>query len=222
MKQKRDRILEKIKASCLKNHRNESEILLLAVSKKQPIEKIKKMFELGQVNFAENYVQEFLEKKETLNNEKIKWHMIGPLQTNKVSKIVGEVDLIHSVDNLKLAKSISEKSKEKNVVQKILVQINVASESSKSGIDQKNARELISEILKLPHIKVVGLMTMPPLAEKPEESRIHFEKLRKIRDDFRDLGLTELSMGTTQDFEVAIEEGATIIRIGEALFGPRD
>lgn len=221
MNQRRKQILEKIKISSEKSHRNANEVKLLAVSKKQSVEKIIEMYDLGQRAFAENYVQEFLEKKELLENKKIEWHMIGPLQSNKVSKIIGEVELIHSVDNLKLAKIISEKAGQKSTTQDILLQINVSGEDSKSGVNFENAREFIEEVLKLKSIRVKGLMTMPPWTENPENSREHFVNLRKIRDDFKKSGVIELSMGTTQDFEVAIEEGATIIRIGEALFGPR-
>jgi pyridoxal phosphate enzyme (YggS family) len=218
---KRAEILEKIKKASLKVGRNPNEVKLLAVSKKQTIEKIIEMYDYGQKSFAENYVQEFLEKKNLSRDKNIEWHMIGPLQSNKVTKIIGEMDLIHSVDSEKLAQVISEKSKEKNWIQKILLQINVSEEESKSGANLKDSRKFIESVLKLPNIKVLGLMTMPPLAENAEDSRIHFVNLRKIRDDFRNSGLIELSMGTTQDFEVAIEEGATIIRVGEALFGPR-
>lgn len=222
MNKSRTQVLEKIKEACEKSHRNVNEIRLVAVSKKQSVEKIKSMFDLGQRAFGENYVQEFLEKKEILKNKNIEWHLIGPLQTNKVSKIIGEVDLIHSVDNLKLAKTISAKAKAKGVIQNILLQINTSGEGSKSGFEMDKSNDFIDEVLTLKSIKVLGLMTMPPWTEDPENSRKDFVKLRKIRDDFKKRGVTELSMGTTQDFEVAIEEGATIIRIGEALFGPRE
>ncbi len=220
MKQKREEILKRIQAACMKCSRNMNEIQLLAVSKKQSVEKIVQMFELGQKAFAENYVQEFLQKKEEINKN-IEWHMIGPLQSNKVSKIVGEVELIHSVDDVKLAKIISEKAKEKGITQKILLQINASGEKSKSGVFLKDSEKFIEEVLKISSIKVLGLMTMPPFTDSAEDSREHFKKIRKIRDNFKESGLIELSMGTTQDFEVAIEEGATIIRVGEALFGPR-
>lgn len=221
MKNKREEILRRIALACSKCNRISSEIKLLAVSKKQSIEKIEKMYELGQTAFAENYVQELLQKKDEIKT-KLEWHMIGPLQSNKVSKIIGEVELIHSVDSLKLAEVISEKALEKGTTQKILLQINTSGETSKSGIDIKESSRVIEEILKLPGIKAIGLMTMPPFTDTAEDSRQFFKKLRKIRDEFRNSGITELSMGTTQDFEVAIEEGATIIRVGEALFGPRN
>jgi pyridoxal phosphate enzyme (YggS family) len=218
MKNKRTQILEKIKSTCLACHRNESDVLLLAVSKKQSVEKIKLMMDLGQKAFGENYVQEFLEKKELLKNKNIEWHLIGPLQSNKVSKILGEVSLIHSVDSLKLAKIISEKAKEKNLIQDILLQINVSNEASKSGMDINQSDALFAEASALPHLRIRGLMTMPPFSDNPESSRKYFRYLKNLSEKYN---LKELSMGTTQDFEVAIQEGATIIRVGEALFGPR-
>ena len=217
----REQILKRIEAACSKSGRNSNEIKLLAVSKKQSVEKILKIFELGQRCFAENYVQEFLQKKEEISKN-IEWHMIGPLQSNKVSKIVGEVELIHSVDDLKIAKVISEKAKEKGIIQKVLLQINASGEESKSGVFLKDSEKFIEDVLKISSLKVLGLMTMPPFTDSAEDSREHFKKIRKIRDDFKESGLIELSMGTTQDFEVAIEEGATIIRVGEALFGARN
>lgn len=218
MKNRRIQILEKIKNVCSSCDRNENGILLLAVSKKQSIERIKSMIEVGQIEFGENYVQEFLEKKELLKDKNIKWHLIGPLQSNKVSKIVGEVSLIHSVDSFKLAKNISEKAKEKDVVQDILLQINVSSEASKSGMDLDQSDVFFEQASGLSHVQIRGLMTMPPFADNPENSRKHFKFLKKLSEKYK---LKELSMGTTQDFEVAIQEGATIIRVGEALFGPR-
>lgn len=221
MSSKRSEILDRIKKACQQCQRDPSEVTLLAVSKKQPTEKLKQIYKLGQIDFGENYVQELLEKQSELVEYKIKWHLIGPLQTNKVNKVVGKVDLIHSVDNLKLAHALSEKCKDRGIVQAILLQINIAGEGTKSGVTFTESENFIREVLSLPHLKVRGLMTMPPFAEDPENSREHFKMLRKIRDKFVDKGIIDLSMGTTQDFEVAIEEGATIIRIGEAIFGPR-
>ena len=222
MQKKRSEILNQIKKVSHECNRNPDEVLLLAVSKKQPDEKIKTAYEEGQRDFAENYVQELLQKKESLTNYKINWHMIGPLQSNKASKIVGEVRLIHSVDSLKLAKILSEAAKERNITQDILIQINVSGELSKSGIPIDESQSVIGKMQKLDGIKVKGFMTMPPFTDDAENSRDFFRILKKLRDDFKDSGATELSMGTTQDFHVAIQEGATIIRVGEALFGPRN
>lgn len=222
IKESREKILKQIKSACLKFNRNVNEVKLLAVSKKQPLWKLKEMVAAGQKSLGENYVQELLQKQEELKDLNIDWHLIGPLQSNKVSKIIGKVSLIHSVSNLKLAKFISEKCKEKNIIQNVLLQINTSGEVSKSGMDLENSAEFIREALTLPNIKIIGLMTMPPFTDNSEDSRPHFQILRKLRDDFKDSGILELSMGTTQDFEIAIQEGATIIRVGEALFGPRE
>lgn len=222
MKHSREKILKQIQETCSKFHRDVKDVKLLAVSKKQSLWKIKEMFAVGQKSFAENYVQELLQKQEELSDLNIDWHLIGPLQTNKVSKIIGKVGLIHSVSNLKLAKAISERCKEKGIIQNVLLQINTSGELSKSGMSLENGTEFIRESLALPNIQIQGLMTMPPFTDDGENSRSHFKMLRKLRDDFRDSGVVELSMGTTQDFEIAIQEGATIIRVGEALFGPRE
>jgi len=195
---------------------------LLAVSKKQSIVKILALYDEGQRLFGENYVQELLEKKLEIGKSNISWHMIGPLQTNKVNKIVGEVDLIHSVDSVKLAKVISERADKLDIKQNILVQINTSGETTKSGLPLENCHHSVKEILELPGLNVRGFMTMPPFAENPESSRPHFRSLRMLRDQYASVGASELSMGTTQDFEVAIDEGATIIRVGEALFGSRE
>ncbi len=208
----RDKILEKLDG---KN------AVLLAVSKKQPLEKIMALYEEGQRLFGENYVQELLRKKHDFAKSDIKWHLIGPLQINKVTKVVGEVELIHSVDSFKLANALSERAKKMNLKQDILIQINTSGEESKSGLALENCDEVLTEIFSLTGIQVRGFMTMPPFTDDPEASRVHFKKLRELRNKYADRGVTELSMGTTQDFEVAISEGATIIRVGEALFGAR-
>lgn len=222
MQQKRKEILEKIQRACEASRRDQNEIKLLAVSKKQSLWKLKEMYALGQRCFGENYVQELLQKKDELSDLDIEWHLIGPLQSNKVSKVVGKVSLIHSVSNIKLVRQISNKSKELGIHQNILLQINTSGELSKSGVSLDMSSDFIEESLAFSNIKVRGLMTMPPFTNNPEESRAHFKILRGLRDKFKNSGLTELSMGTTQDFEIAIQEGATIIRVGEALFGPRE
>lgn len=222
MKQRKEKILKQIQEACVRFHRNVNDVKLLAVSKKQSLNKLKEMVSLGQKSLGENYVQELLQKQETLSNLNIDWHLIGPLQSNKVSKIIGKVSLIHSVSNIKLAKIISEKAKENGIVQNVLLQINTSGEASKNGVDLKDSEKFIREALSLSNIKVQGLMTMPPFTDDGEDSRPHFQILRKLRDAFKDYGVIELSMGTTQDFEIAIQEGATIIRVGEALFGSRE
>lgn len=198
------------------------EIKLLAASKKQSLEKILSLYEEGQRAFGENFVQELLEKKNELRENAIEWHLIGPLQTNKVGKVIGEVELIHSVDSLKLARAISDRCLEKGIQQKILIQINTSGELTKTGFSFENVESDLEQIFALPGISVHGFMTMPPLSDDPESSRPYFKALRELRDKYASRGATDLSMGTTQDFEVAISEGATIIRVGEALFGARN
>lgn len=222
MQNKRNEILEKIKKASEKVGRDPDEVQLLAVSKKQSLWKLKEMFSLGQKSFGENYVQELLQKQDELSDLPIEWHLIGPLQSNKVSKVVGKIKLIHSVSNLKLVRLISNKAKEQNIIQNILLQINTSGEISKSGASLEESSEFIREALLFTNIKIQGLMTMPPFTDNAEDSRPHFKILKKLRDNFKNSGLKELSMGTTQDFEIAIQEGATIIRVGEALFGPRE
>ncbi len=196
---------------------------LIAVTKKQPIEKIEFLYQLGQRIFAENYVQEFLEKKEKLNHLEIKWHLIGPLQSNKVLKIVGEIELIHSVDSLELAQKISNAAIEKKVIQNILIQLNISGEGSKSGFSMNQFEKLKKQLFSLKNIRILGFMMMPPMTQNAEDSRKYFKSLKQIQIDTKkeyDF-INELSMGTTQDYKIALEEGSTMIRIGEALLGSR-
>lgn len=196
---------------------------LIAVTKKQPIEKIIFLNKLGHTLFAENYVQEFLEKKNQLAHLKIEWHLIGPLQSNKVSKVVGVADCIHSVDSLKLAQKINSSAAEKNIIQKVLLQINIANEDSKSGLSTNDFLREKNEFFKLKNIQVCGFMTMPPLANSAQDSQKYFKALKEIQLQIKSEYdfVNELSMGTTQDYQIALQEGATMIRIGEALLGPR-
>lgn len=201
---------------------------IIAVSKLQHAEKIRNLYSEGQRRFGENYVQEALEKIETLKDlPDIEWHMIGHLQKNKINSILGKFHLIHSVDSLELAQTISRKCVANSVSQNILLQINLAHEESKDGFDVENLLSLWPMIRPLPSIHIMGLMTMPPLTETGEEVRHYFKELRELRDQLKqetDLSfhpLTELSMGTSHDYPVAIEEGATMIRLGTILFGER-
>lgn len=216
-------IVKRIKKACLRVSRDPKEVVLLAVSKKQPLDKIESIFHKGQLDFGENYVQEFLDKKTLLQHLDINWHLIGPLQANKVNKVVGKVSLIHSVSDLKIAQKISEAALAQNKFQRILVQVNAASEETKSGIELSEVGDFLKKCESLKGIIVQGFMSMPPLTPNAEDSRVYFKELYRLRMQFAEKYpmLKELSMGTTQDFEVAIEEGATIVRIGEALFGRR-
>jgi pyridoxal phosphate enzyme (YggS family) len=200
---------------------------LLAVSKLQPEDKIRLLYSEGQRLFAENYVQEALEKQEHLKDlAKIEWHLIGHLQKNKAKMVAGKFALIHSVDSLELAQVLSRQCQQKNLRQNILLQVNVADEDSKGGFLLGEIHKLWPELQALPHLNICGLMTMPPLTETGTEVRPYFKQLCQLRDELKKTALpthpmTELSMGTSHDFKVAVEEGATIVRLGTILFGER-
>ncbi|MEZ0392374.1 MAG: YggS family pyridoxal phosphate-dependent enzyme [Pseudobdellovibrionaceae bacterium] len=196
---------------------------ILAVSKLQSVEKIRTLYSQGQRKFAENYAQEALSKQEALKDLDIEWHFIGSLQKNKVKFVVGNFFLIHSVDSLFLAETIDRKAAEKGLIQKILLQFNLAGEASKGGFSLENFSTLLLELKNLKSVEIVGLMTMPPLSEDPEDARPFFKKLSSMRDQFslNMPQLKQLSMGTSSDYLVAAEEGATIVRLGTILFGER-
>jgi len=202
----------------LKQLATNSNAEILAVSKMQPIEKVVQAFNENQIHFAENYVQEALAKQEQLNELPIRWHFIGHLQKNKVKLIVGKFVRIHSVDSLELAQKISSTAKALNCTQAILLQVNVAREESKGGFLEEQLDQAVDVISKLPNIIVSGFMTMPPLVDDAELNRIHFKKLKSLADKYK---LSELSMGTSSDYQVALEEGSTWIRLGTVLFGER-
>ena len=201
-----------------------SQCQILAVSKLQSFEKVIELHRQGQLHFAENYVQEALEKIQMSENQglRLQWHLIGHLQTNKVKSVVGRFAWIHSVDSLKLAKALASATPIRDP-QKILLQVNVAGEISKGGVSIEETRGAVEQILKWPSLKLMGLMTMPPLSENQEDSRPHFKTLRMLRDELQSLcpTLRELSMGTSGDYQVAAEEGATWVRLGTVLFGER-
>ena len=199
------------------------ETKIVAVSKLQSIEKIRQLFSQGQRRFAENYVQEALEKQGQLKDLEIEWHFIGRLQKNKAKSVVGNFELIHSVDSLELAEMINRKAQEKSLVQKILIQLNLDSEETKGGFSEENFARLVSALKALSSIQIRGFMTMPPLFENPEQTRIFFKKLYDLRKIYSSHFpfLSELSMGTSSDFRIAADEGATLIRLGSILFGER-
>lgn len=201
---------------------------VLAVSKLQSEEKIRGLYQEGQRHFGENYVQEALEKIEHLHDLKdVHWHLIGHLQKNKAKLVVGKFALIHSVDSLELAETLSRQCENKKVEQNILIQVNLAHEETKSGFDKEGLIKSWKSLTALPHLHIFGLMTMPPLTEEGQEVRLYFRELRELKDsltsqtDLKRHPLTELSMGTSHDFKVAVEEGATIVRLGTILFGER-
>jgi hypothetical protein len=192
---------------------------LIAVSKLQSEDKIRALYQKGQRAFAENYVQEALSKKMNLQDLcDLEWHFIGSLQKNKVKFVVGEFDLIHSVDSYELAQKIDQLAQQKKIQQKFLLQMNISNEPTKGGLLADELPAVIEKLKELDHLELKGLMTMPPLFDDPEKSRIYFKMLREMASRFK---LPELSMGTSHDFQVALEEGATMIRLGEVLFGER-
>lgn len=219
-------VQSKIEAACRRSGRDPKEVTLIAVSKTKPIQMIQEAIEAGKKEFGENKAQEMKEKQETLPKD-IKWHFIGHLQTNKVKYVVGRAALIHSVDSLHLAEAIEKESTKQNLVSDILVEVNVAQETSKYGLKTEEVEQLIREIAKLPHIHVCGLMTIAPYVEDPEQNRDIFCQLKKLSVDIAtknidNVDMSVLSMGMTGDYEVAVEEGATHVRVGTGIFGERD
>jgi len=191
-----------------------------------PAEVVKAAIEAGVTDLGENYIQEARDKISALANSDVNWHYIGHLQSNKAKYAVRLFDLIHSVDSLKLARELNKYAQNNAKIQSILIQVNVAREDTKSGIYVENTMELLKNISHLENISVRGLMTMPPFFNAPEKVRPFFAALRKLRDEIRaegipNIAMDELSMGMTGDFEAAIEEGATMVRIGTAIFGER-
>ena len=226
MKETLEQIRKNIRKHAQISGRKEEDITLIAVSKTYSLEAIEEARKLGCHDFGENKVQELMVKVES-GSEDIKWHLIGHLQTNKVKYVIGHVALIHSVDSLKLAKEIEKQSAKKNVITSILIEVNVAREDSKHGVYSEDVLELVQEIAKLPHVKVEGFMTVAPFTKNPEENRPIFKTLYNLSVDIQkqnidNISTTILSMGMSNDYEVAIEEGATMVRIGTALFGARD
>ena len=217
---------EKIAKACERVGRKKEEVTLIAVSKTKPVSYIKEAIEYGTIDFGENKVQEIVDKYETIL-EPINWHMIGHLQRNKVKYIVDKVALIHSVDSLRLAEQINDEAKKKNVIVKILIEVNMAGEESKFGVKPEETLSLVEKVALLTNVKIMGLMTIAPYVENGEENRVHFQKMRKLNIDIKSKNIDNvcmdvLSMGMTGDYEVAVEEGATIVRVGTGIFGERN
>ena len=215
-----------IQAACKRAGRRREDVTLIAVSKTKPVQMLKEAYNLGVRVFGENKVQELTDKYEQLPSD-IHWHMIGHLQTNKVKYIVDKAELIHSVDSLRLAETIEKEAEKKNCVANILVEVNVAEEESKFGLKISEVIPFVDKISKYSHINVRGLMTIAPFVENPEKNRPIFAALRKLSVDIRhknvdNSNVSILSMGMTNDYEVAIEEGATMVRVGTGIFGTRD
>lgn len=219
-------IMDRIAAAAARSGRATNEIRLLAASKSQPVNAIGAAIAAGVAMIGENYVQEAAQKKEHLSNAAVEWHMIGHLQRNKVKLALRLFDVIESLDNLALARELDKEAAKLNKCARVFVEVNLGGEGSKTGVDKALLPSLLEGIGSLTHIHVDGLMTVPPFCENFEAARPYFRELRELAlklgaMHLPNINLKELSMGMSQDFPVAIEEGATIVRIGTALFGPR-
>ena len=215
----------KIAAAAKRAGRNPEDILLLAVSKTKPVEMIQEAVDCGLTALGENKVQEIMEKFEPMGKG-VHWHLIGHLQTNKVKYIIDKVDMIHSVESLRLAQEIDKRAAAAKVIMDILVEVNIAGEESKFGVRPEDTEVFLRELSKFDNIHVRGLMTVAPFVNNPEENRVYFRKMRELLVDMNakkidNISMDVLSMGMTGDYEVAIEEGATIVRVGTGIFGER-
>lgn len=218
-------VQENMKEACRRSGRAESDVTLIAVSKTKPLPMLEEVYSLGIRDFGENKVQELVDKAEQLPDD-IRWHMIGHLQRNKVKYIVDKVYMIHSVDSLRLAEEISKEAVKRGIIVNILIEVNVAGEESKFGVTPEDTPGLVQEISHLPGILVRGLMTVAPFVENAEDNRIFFSALKKLYVDITNKNIDNvrmdyLSMGMTGDYEVAIEEGASFVRVGTGIFGER-
>ncbi|MGD8541579.1 MAG: YggS family pyridoxal phosphate-dependent enzyme [Desulfobacteraceae bacterium] len=226
MKERLEGVLDRIRQAALACGRDPRSVRLVAVSKTVSAERVRQAVAAGVDTLGENYIQEARGKIDALAALPVAWHFIGHLQTNKAKYAVRLFELIHTVDSLKLAAELDRQAAKAGKTQRVLVQVNVSGEASKSGASEAEAGRLVAEIAKLPHLSLEGLMTMPPFFDQPERARPYFRDLRRLRDEIQQrnlpgVDLRELSMGMTGDFEVAIAEGATLVRIGTAIFGER-
>lgn len=218
------KVEEKISAACLKSGRDRSDVKLIAVSKTQPIQLISQVLDCGIIHLGENKAQELRDKSELISGDFF-WHYIGHLQSNKIKYVIKSAEFIHSVDTLKLAEEINQKAGQINKRQKVLLEIKTSDEATKFGLStEKEIFELAEFCLSQKNIELSGLMTMAPYTDDEKVIRDCFIKMRKLKNKFESNGIliNELSMGMTNDFELAIEEGATMIRIGTAIFGERN
>ncbi|HBV68886.1 MAG TPA: YggS family pyridoxal phosphate-dependent enzyme [Clostridiales bacterium] len=226
IKENIDEILKRVAAAAMRSGRDFEDITVIAVSKTVDAERAREAVEGGLINLGENRVQELVSKYEQLSDIDVKWHLIGNLQKNKVKYIIDKATLIHSVENLELANEINKRAQKNNIISNVLIELNIGEEESKFGLDEENVYSFVKDMEQFENIKVLGLMTVAPFSENPEDIRWVFKKMRGIFDKISGMKLknTEmkyLSMGMTNDFEIAIEEGANIVRIGTAVFGAR-
>jgi len=220
-----DDIRARIEAACQRSQRDPRSVRLVAVSKTQPAANVDAAAAVGQELFGENYVQEFVAKAEAVTAP-VQWHFIGSLQSNKVKYLAGRVAMIHSVDRLSLAEELDRQWGKLGRGLEILIEVNLGDEESKGGASASEIIELVRRIATLPHLKICGLMALPPYLEDAEAVRPYFRRLRELATqiaaaDIAGVRMRELSMGMSHDFEVAIEEGATLVRVGTAIFGAR-
>lgn len=219
-------VQENIRRACARAGRAEQEVTLIAVSKTKPLSMIEEAYAAGMREFGENKPQEMRDKAKTLETP-VHWHMIGSLQTNKIKYVVGTACMIHSVDSLTLAAAIEKEAAKKELVMDILLEVNMAEEESKHGFSEDEVLPAVLQLSKLPHLRIRGLMTVAPYTENAEENRIYFRKMKQLLVDIKaknidNVFMDSLSMGMSSDYEVAIEEGATMVRIGTGIFGERD
>ena len=219
-------VKENIRKACERVNRKESEVTLIAVSKTKPLSDIEEVLAGGCIDFGENKVQELCDKEEKISRP-VNWHLIGHLQTNKVKYIVHKAALIHSVDSYKLALEIEKEAAKKGVVANVLIQVNIAGEDTKFGVSKEETEPLIRKISTMKNVKIKGLMTIAPFVEDPEENRVHFRNMHQLFIDIKEKNIDNvdmeiLSMGMTGDYEVAVEEGATMVRVGTGIFGARN
>ena len=219
-------VRRRIEEACQRAGRDASEVTLIAVSKTKPVPMLEEAYEGGARDFGENKVQEIQAKYGSLPDD-VRWHMIGHLQRNKVKYIAGQVALIHSVDSYRLAEEINIQAKKKNIIVPILVEVNIAHEDSKFGISEEDAVQLVEEIAELENVRIKGLITIAPYVENAEDNRLYFRKIKYLSVDIAaknidNVSMEILSMGMTGDYEVAIEEGATMVRVGTGIFGARN
>lgn len=217
---------KKVAAACVRAGRDRSEVTLIAVSKTKPVEMLQEVYDAGARDFGENKVQEICEKYDKLPAD-IRWHMIGHLQRNKVKQVIDKAAMIHSVDSYRLAQEISVQAQKKGLTIPILIEVNIANEESKFGISAEDTIQLVEEVAALPNLSIKGLMTIAPYVVDAEENRLYFRQIKQLSVDIKNknidnVSMDVLSMGMTGDYEVAIEEGATMVRVGTGIFGARN
>ena len=221
-----EQVRKNIELACRKAGRDPKEVTLISVSKTKPVSMLQEAYDAGSRDFGENKVQEIMDKVPQLPSD-IRWHMIGHLQRNKVKYIVDKVALIHSVDSLRLAETIEHEAVKHNVTVPVLIEVNVAQEESKFGLKTEEVLSLVESVAVFPHIHIEGLMTIAPYVEDPEENRVIFRQLKKLSVDIaakniNNVNMSVLSMGMTGDYQVAVQEGATMVRVGTGIFGERN